>query len=118
MAKWRDDLRRLLGGRMLLRGVYLELKGLRQEVARLAATLERVYPPPPARDPSQPEVEITHVDSRVQEEFMDIELRLTTALGQPPSERQVLEEYQQRHPDVDFSEPIAWALAAEREERK
>ena len=93
-------LKRLAGGGLLL----MELRGLRKEVARLATAQEQLlalaqavyaqhYPVRTQPNPAGPVVEITHVNAEDQRLFMDIELRLTQATGQPPTEDEILEEY-------------------------
>ena len=45
--------------------------------------------------PAQP-VEVTYVNDSYQAEIMDIELRLTMASGAPPTEEEILLEYERR----------------------
>jgi hypothetical protein len=93
-------LKRLAGGGMLL----MELRGVRKELARLADTQEALlgilhqwyaqqYPISLQPDPTQPAVEIAHVNDEDQRLFMDVELRLTAAKGQPPTEDEILAEF-------------------------
>lgn len=93
-------LKRLAGGGLLL----LELRGLRAEVARLATAQERLtevmaaffdrqYPTQVQPDPSIPSVEISYVNVEHQRILMEVELRLTQARGQPPTEDEILAEF-------------------------
>lgn len=93
-------LKQLAEGSLLL----LEVKGLRTEVAGLRAALQaiagslaRLAPAPLADPPSGSELEVTYVSDAYQAEVMDIELRLTRALGMPPTEEEVLAEWERRH---------------------
>ena len=96
-------LKRLAGGGMLL----LELRGMRREIARLAAAQERVaagleawlahqYPQKVQADPDKPAVEVSYVDREEQALLMDCELGLTKALGRLPTEDEVVEEFERR----------------------
>jgi hypothetical protein len=100
-------LKRLAGGGLLLR----EVRGLRREVAALQVSLGRVasalelanahrWPQQVQPDPDAPAVVVAYVDDQQQAEFMDIELRLTTATGRPPTDDEVLQEYERRHLEV------------------
>lgn len=93
-------LKRLAGGGLLL----LEVRGLRREVARLADAQERQavvleqffarqYPTPVQPDPNAPPVEVSYVNAEHQRLLMEVELRLTQAKGQPPSEEEILAEF-------------------------
>lgn len=90
-------LKRFAAGGLLLR----ELRGLRQEMAGIRAVLESFhahqFPQTVQADPSRPPVEVTYVNETQQREFMDIELRLTAARGTPPSEEEILAEWERRH---------------------
>ena len=96
-------LKRLAGGGLLL----LELRGMRLEIAKLAAAQERTaqvleawlahqYPQKVQADPSLPPVEVTYVDRDEQALLMDCELGLTRALGRLPTEDEVLAEFDRR----------------------
>lgn len=84
-----------------------ELQGLRAEVAGLVLAVDRIatalelrnahdWPQQVQGSPSSPVVEISYADEDYQRETMDIELRLTAAKGIPPSEDEILEEYERR----------------------
>lgn len=101
--RW-QRVKRLARAGFLLR----EVRGLRTEVERLASGVERIaaalelqnahqWPVPQQASPDAPLVEITHVDDQMAEEFMSIELGLTQAKGLPPSEDEILQEYDRRH---------------------
>lgn len=90
-----------------------ELRRLRQTVLKLDAAVTRiaealeahnthtgVTTTAPAEAAPAP-LEITYVTTESQEEFMDIEMRLTNARGTPPTEEEVLQEYVRRHPGQD-----------------
>lgn len=84
----------------VLRGlvsIRADLKGLRAAAERIATALER-QAPPVGREGSEedPLVSVTYVDNEAQEEFMDIELRLTRAKGTPPTEDEIMAEYHRR----------------------
>lgn len=96
-------LRALASGTLLLlevRRLRRDLAGLQQEIARIATAMElanaHAYPMQIQPDDGLPPVEVLHVDDAQQEEFMDIELRLTRAKGIPPSEEEILKEYELR----------------------
>jgi hypothetical protein len=103
MATIRQRMRRVLKGGLLLR----ELKGVRSELARIAAALETYnahqWPQSIQPDPSIPAVEVSYVDTQVQAELLEIELRLTSATGQAPTEDEVVAEYVRRYPDSDLA---------------
>lgn len=98
------SLRDRLSGFLFLRK---DLRAIRHEVAGLRASLDRIanafelanahhWPtvqPLPADDAA---VEITYADSRAQQEFMDIELGLTQARGMPPTEDEIMAEFDRR----------------------
>jgi len=92
-------LRQLIRGGILLR----ELRGVRKELSRIAAALEdynlHQWPQQIPQEEGQPTVEVSYVDTLFQQELVEIELRLTAAVGLPPSEDQILAEYVRRHPD-------------------
>lgn len=85
-----------------VRSLRRELAGLREGVDRIAAALEQYnahqWPQQVQPTDDLPAVEVTYADEPQQQEFMDIELRLTAALGMPPTEDMILEEYHKRHP--------------------
>lgn len=91
------QLRRWTGG-YLLRQLQRDLAALRVEVGRIAAALElrnaHDYPQVLQPNPDLPPVTVAFVDQVEQAEWMDIELRLTQALGHPPTEEAVFEEWQ------------------------
>lgn len=84
-----------------LRGMRQEIVGLHHAIAALAQALTThtrlAYPPLDQRPPTEgPVVEIGFVDDAVTAEYLDIERRLTVARGMPPTEEEVLEEYERR----------------------
>lgn len=103
-------LKRLAAGGILLR----ELRGIRTELTALRQALQvftdRAFPPQaPARAPDSvtpdtPLTEITYIDTAQQAEWMDIELRLTQATGRPPTEEEILQEFE-RGRATDSAEP-------------
>lgn len=112
-------LRKLQAGGILLR----ELRGIRQALERLADVEERrlemeqgpgvsAYDDPEGPDPV---VEITEVDTQLASELADIELRLTTAMGRPPTEEEVLQAYDALHKEPD--DPRRLAVLEGREPR-
>ena len=94
-SKGLRTLRRLGGGLWLLRHLLRELQGIRRAMTRLADA----QAPLPQGDQAAG-VAITYVSDAQQAEFMEIELRLTQATGQPPTEEEVLLEWERRHPQV------------------
>lgn len=97
------NLRRIVRGTMLLR----ELRGFRQELQGLRAAVERIahaleernahdFPVRLQPDPDVPAVEVSYVDTAEQQELLDIEMGLTVARGMPPSEEDVLQEFERR----------------------
>lgn len=100
-----DGLKKLAEGVALLvevRALKTEVVGLREAVARIAAALERRndhdYPTVMVARPGEPAVEVSYVNAEEQVELIDIELRLTAARGMPPTEEEILVEYERRHP--------------------
>lgn len=98
-------LKRLAGGGLLL----LEVRGLRWEVAALSAGVLRIASALEARNAHEwpqriqppgevPSIEVSYVDDDAVAEFMQIELDLTRATGQAPSEEMVMDEWHRRHP--------------------
>jgi hypothetical protein len=110
MTSLRSKLRRFTAGGILLREVRAmrqELQGLREVGTRIALALEaynaHTWPQQVQPNPDLPAVEVTYVDTEYQIELMDIEARLTSARGAPPSDEEVLAEYVRRHPDSDVA---------------
>lgn len=105
-------LRRLAGGGLLL----LEVRGMRRELAELRAVGERIaaaleaynahaWPQMVQPISEVPAVEVEYVTNQQQAEFMEIESRLTLAKGLPPTEDEIIAEYNRLH-DLDaFSDP-------------
>lgn len=99
-------LKRLAGGGLLL----LELRGLRAEVKALSSSVHRIADALEARNAHEwpqhiqvpgaavPSVEVSYVRDETVAEFMQIELDLTAATGQAPSEEMVMDEWNRRHP--------------------
>lgn len=95
-------LKRLAGGGLLL----LELRGMRRELADLKVALSRIATALEERNahewPQQvpqgdlPAVEVSYADDVVSQEMMQVELDLTNAKGMPPSEDEILLEYERR----------------------
>jgi hypothetical protein len=96
MRGWKTLLRGLVFRREL-RGIRADLKGLRVAAERIAAVLEAQRPAAPREgSEADPLVSISYVDDAAAAEFMDIELRLTQAKGMPPSEEEIMAEYERR----------------------
>jgi len=99
MASIRQRVRTVIRGGLLLR----ELRGVHRQLSRIADALEEYnshqWPQMAQPDPDQAPVEVSYVDTVFQAELVDIEMRLTAAVGLPPSEDQILAEYVRRHPD-------------------
>lgn len=101
-----DQLTRFLHLRRLARetrALRVDLQALTAGVVRIAAALEhrnaQDYPTlRPSTDLPDAETEVTFVNEAEQAVLMDIELRLTQASGQPPTEDEILQEYTRRHP--------------------
>lgn len=100
-------LRRLLRGSLRRhareqRALRLELQDIKAALLRIAGALEQQWPPLPAA-PSDveinPPLDVQYVDDTFTAETMDIELRLTQARGMPPTEEEILQEYDRRHPN-------------------
>lgn len=99
----RKGLRKLQAGGILLR----ELRGIRLELQRAnalkAEELRLAHPtygsPEPVQD--DPGVLVTEVDSMLAAEMAQIELTLTQSLGMPPTEDQILTEYERLHTEPD-----------------
>lgn len=85
----------LLRGFVSLRG---DLHGIRVAAERIAAALESQQAPQ-GREGSEadPLVTITYVDNEASAEMMDIETRLTAARGMPPTEDEIMAEWERRH---------------------
>lgn len=101
-----DGLKSLVAGGVLLH----EIQGLRTALTTLIGATERIasalelrnaqdYPPPAVANPDGPPLEVAYVDGAQQAAFMDIELRLTQARGAPPTEDEILLEFQRRYPE-------------------
>lgn len=79
-----------------LRRLRKDLGALTVAVARIAAALElqnaHAYPQVLAQ--ANRETTVEYVDSTLQASMVDIELRLTRATGQPPTEEDILSEYE------------------------
>src|SRR5438046_2423962 len=97
-------LKRWAAGGILLRevrGLRVEVAGLRSSVERIAEALEawnRAQQPPTYQaDATTPGVDISYITDQVSQEFMEIEFALTRATGQPPTEEEVIGEFERRH---------------------
>lgn len=100
------QLQALLDGSGLLRqlnDLKAEVEGLRLEVHQLTMTLARGVDhltgvgnvPTPGEDTEAgPPVEISYVDPAFQQEYVDIEQRLTYVTGAPPTEEEILAEWE------------------------
>lgn len=74
---------------------------MRLALESIAGALQRAFPVEASVQPSTgPAVEITYVSEEGQAEWMEIELGLTRATGRPPTEEEVLVEYERRHPEL------------------
>lgn len=71
-----------------------EVRALRVAVEGIREVLGRMAPEPGVAVES--DVDVSYVDTAVQAAFMDIELRLTQARGMPPTEEEVLAEFERR----------------------
>lgn len=80
-----------------------ELRLLRQACEGIQAALEyhnaQEWGMTLQGDPALPAVEVTYVNDLHQAEMMDIELRLTQASGTPPTEEDMMVEWERRHAD-------------------
>lgn len=90
--------RRWFDGGLALR----ELRLLRKAAERIAGALEtrnaQDYPSRLAStDAPDLSTDIAFVNDAEQAEWMEIEVRLTAATGQPPTEDEILSEYLRRH---------------------
>lgn len=96
-------LKRLAGGGLLL----LEVRGLRREAAQLRMGVERIaaaleaynahqWPQHTPATEETPSVEVTYADDQRTQDMMDVEMSLTQARGIPPTEDEILEEYERR----------------------
>ena len=103
MTTLRRQLRRFTAGGILLR----EVRAIRQELAGLRATGERIaaaleaanahaWPQRIQPNPDLPAVEVTYADTDYLQEVADIEMHLTRAKGLPPTEEEILAEYERR----------------------
>lgn len=103
-----DRLKGLTSGVSLLR----ETRRLRREIQALHAATERIavalefhnahqWPQVVPATEDTPAFSVEYVEEGVQAELMDIELRLTAARGQPPTEEEIFADYRIRHPEMD-----------------
>jgi hypothetical protein len=103
-----EGLKRLAGDGWLL----LELQGLRKSVEQLQQSVERIadamelanthaFPHQAAAAPiaGVEPTTVEFVDSRVQEAYAEIELGLTAVRGIPPSEDEIVAEFERRYPE-------------------
>lgn len=108
-ARWRRGL--LL--RREVRGIRADLQALAASVTRLVEAVEQRtaldYPPQPDLTDARPGLEVEYVDSIRQHEMMDIELRLTQARGEPPTEEEMLTEFLRRRAVEEDAEERAAA---------
>ena len=98
-------LKRLAGGGLLL----MELRGIRRELAETVQVLKQIaqalqdynahqWPHRVASaHPDLAPTEITFVQDAEQAERMEIEVGLTRARGLPPTEDEILAEFERRH---------------------
>lgn len=104
------------GGRWwrVFRGIFGGLRGIRLELARIADAQERLADGydwqlreqrkqqdlaiQQDRPAAEGDIEVTYVNDGEQELWMAIELDLTRATGRPPSEEEIMAEYQRRLP--------------------
>jgi hypothetical protein len=97
-------------GRVFVRLLVPELRRLRMACEGIQAALEyrnaQEYGTTLQPNPDEPAVEVSYVNSEYQQAIMDIELRLTQASGAPPTEDQILAEYERRFgPGPEASNP-------------
>lgn len=95
------DLTRQIGGWLMIRGVLRELQTTNALLTRIATALEAAnahqWPQTfPSADPTEAAVAVTHVNDADQQMWMDVELDLTAARGMPPTEEEVLAEFERR----------------------
>lgn len=78
-----------------------DLQAINQTLASITGALDyrnaQEYGLTVQPDPNRPAVEVHFVNDNYQAEIMDIELRLTGASGAPPTEDEILAEYEKRH---------------------
>jgi hypothetical protein len=85
-----------------LRALTLEVRGVKEAVERLVEleeyTTARRWPRPTAVTGVEgvPVVDITYATDQDQAELAEIELRLTAATGQPPTEDEIVAEFDRR----------------------
>lgn len=97
---------RKFGARGLLffevRGLRHEMKGLRLAAERIAGALEdhnaHLFPQQVQPNPDHPPVEVTYASDAMQIELAEIEGGLAQARGMLPTEDEILQEYERRHP--------------------
>lgn len=100
-ATMRRGLRKLQAGGILLR----ELRGIRKaleranELKQMELSAQGMLQAPQAE--AEPSLLITEVDSQLANDLSVIELTLTRSLGMPPTEDQILAEYERLHADED-----------------
>lgn len=85
-----------------IQAIRADLTALTLAVVRIADALElqnaHTFPLTREATPDSPAFTLTHVDDAEQAELMDIELRLTAARGQLPTEDEILTEFELHHP--------------------
>lgn len=88
-----------------------EVRKIRRALQRIARGLEEqnalARPTVPVRAANEGDTEVTYVNDAVQAEWMDVEMRLTQAKGIPPSEDEILAEWERRHTGGDDAQPGA-----------
>lgn len=111
MPRLTQRLKRFLTARFL----YREIRGMRKDLSRVSSQLERIaaalelrnaheWPQQAAGAQGQAPIEVSYVDTDLQQEMVDIESRLTAARGLPPTEDEIVAEFVRRHPDHDFQD--------------
>lgn len=108
LPKW-GTLRRIARDIKIL---HAELIGVRSALERIATAIEAAnlaegIGASQLVDPTQPAVEISHVDTQIAEAFMEIELQLTRATGMAPTEDEILAEFERRNPGATRAEGTA-----------
>jgi hypothetical protein len=94
-------LRRLADGTLLLVRIHRVLTRIAVAQERVAAAMEARNQhdfPAAVAEAAQPGVEVSYVDDAFQAELLDIEMRLTRATGQPPTDDEIMRDYEIRHP--------------------
>lgn len=88
----------------LLRYLIWEIRKFRAEQQHARVAMERIaraledrnahdYPQIIQPNPDEPGVEVTYTNDQEQAELMEVEMRLTRATGQPPTEDEIIEEF-------------------------